>query len=81
MSRRELSSKGRLTVPKVVRGALGLAEGDQVVFRVEGRRAILPRTPSLLELAGSVPVPAEKRGTKWREVRRRTRAARAQTRA
>jgi antitoxin PrlF len=77
----QLSSKGQLTVPKVVRDALGLAEGDQVVFRVEGRRALLARTPNLLGLAGSVPVPAEKRGTQWRVVRRRTRTARAKTRA
>lgn len=76
----QLSSKGQLTVPKVVRDALGLAEGDQVVFRVEGQRAVLARTPSLLDLAGSVSVPAEKRGTRWPEVRRRTRAARAKTR-
>ncbi|MDE3131773.1 MAG: AbrB/MazE/SpoVT family DNA-binding domain-containing protein [Acidobacteriota bacterium] len=70
-----------MTVPKVVREALGLVEGDQVVFRVEGRRALLARTPKLLELAGSVPVPAAKRGSSWQEVRRRTRAARARTRA
>ncbi|MGH8575146.1 MAG: AbrB/MazE/SpoVT family DNA-binding domain-containing protein, partial [Gammaproteobacteria bacterium] len=36
-----LSSKGQLTVPKAVRDALELREGDQVVFRVEGRRAAL----------------------------------------
>jgi antitoxin PrlF len=77
----QLSSKGQLTVPKAVRDALGLAEGDQVVFRVQGRRALLARTPNLLDLAGSVPVPAEKRGTQWQEVRRRTRAARAKRRA
>jgi antitoxin PrlF len=77
----QLSSKGQLTVPKAVRDALGLAEGDQVVFRVQGRRALLARTPNLLDLAGSVPVPAEKRSTQWQEVRRRTRAARAKTRA
>jgi antitoxin PrlF len=76
----QLSSKGQLTVPKVVRDALGLAEGDRVVFRVEGRRAVLARTPRLLDLAGSVQVPADKRGTPWPEVRRRTRAARAKTR-
>ncbi|MDP9259530.1 MAG: AbrB/MazE/SpoVT family DNA-binding domain-containing protein, partial [Actinomycetota bacterium] len=40
----QLSSKGQLTVPKVVRDALGLSEGDQVVFRVEGQRAVLART-------------------------------------
>ena len=77
----QLSSKGQLTVPKAVRDALGLNEGDQVVFRVRGRRALLARTSSLLDLAGAVPVPAEKRRTQWQEVRRRTRAARAKTRA
>ena len=76
----QLSSKGQLTVPKVVRDALGLEEGDQVVFRVEGRRAVIARTPNLLDLAESVSVPAEKRGTPWSEVRRRTRAARARSR-
>ena len=68
-----------MTVPKVVREALGLVEGDQVVFRVEGQRAVLARTSNLLDLAGSVPVPAEKRGTPWSDVRRRTRATRAKT--
>lgn len=77
----QLSSKGQLTVPKAVRDALGLAEGDKVVFRVEGGRALLARTPNLLDLAGSVHVPAQKRGTPWAEVRRRTREARAKTRA
>lgn len=76
----QLSSKGQLTVPKAVRDALGLVEGDQVVFRVEGRRAVLARTPHLLDLVGTVPVPAEKRGTPWSEVRRRTREARSKKR-
>jgi antitoxin PrlF len=42
------------------------------VFRViEGERAILARTPDLLELAGSVPVPAGVSGLEWDEIRRR----------
>ena len=72
-----LSSKGQVTVPRAVRDALALEEGDRLVFRVEGDHAILARTPDLLTLAGSVSVPAAKRGTPWDEVRRQTRRARA----
>ncbi len=75
-----LSSKGQLTVPKSIREALGLHEGDAVVFRVEGGHAVLARTPDLLELAGSVSVAADKRGTPWNEVLRRTRRSRASSR-
>jgi antitoxin PrlF len=75
-----LTSKGQVTIPKAVRDALGLSEGDSVVFRIEGERALLARTPDLLELAGSVSVPAEKRGVPWDEVRRRTRMTRAASR-
>ena len=67
-----ITSKGQITIPKPVREALKLAEGDRVVFRViEGERAILARTPDLLELAGSVSVPFEVRGLPWPEIRRR----------
>lgn len=75
-----LSSKGQITVPRAVREALSLEEGDEVVFRVDGHRAVLARTPDLLALAGSVSVPASKRGTPWAEVLRQTRRARATAR-
>jgi antitoxin PrlF len=73
-----LTSKGQVTIPRAVREALGLEEGDQVIFRVEGQRAVLARTADLLELAGAVSVPAAKRGIAWEEVRRQVRTARAQ---
>jgi len=75
-----VTSKGQVTVPKAVRDALGIREGDRLVFRVQGNRAVLARTPDFLELAGSVPVPASKRNVAWDEVIRRTRSHRAATR-
>jgi AbrB family looped-hinge helix DNA binding protein len=76
----KLSSKGQLTVPRAVRDALHLAEGDRVTFRVEGDHAVLARTPDLLSLAGSVEVPVAKRGTPWDVVIETTRAERGRTR-
>lgn len=76
----KVTSKGQVTIPKVVRDALGINEGDEVVFRVEGNRAVLARTPNFLDLAGSVKVPAAKRNVAWDEVIRRTTMARAATR-
>jgi AbrB family looped-hinge helix DNA binding protein len=75
-----MTSKGQVTIPKRVRDALDLREGDEIVFRVERRRAVVAKTPDFLELAGSVPVPAAKRGTPWDEIVRRTRSARAKGR-
>lgn len=76
----KITSKGQVTVPKVVRDALGIREGDEVVFRVEGNRAVLARTPDFLALAGSITVPAAKRNAAWDDVIRKTRSVRAQQR-
>ena len=75
-----MSSKGQVTIPKVVRDALGIAEGDSVVFRVEGDRAVLARTTDFLSLAGTIKVPASRRNAAWDDVIRKTRAARANAR-
>ena len=75
--RATVTSKGQVTLPKAVRDHLGLAPGDRVVFRIEGERAVLAKTPDLLELARTVQVPDTKRGTPWDQVRRESRRARA----
>jgi AbrB family looped-hinge helix DNA binding protein len=63
-----LTSKGQVTIPSAVRKALGLRDGDRVVFRVDGDRAVLARTPDLLALASSVAVPAAVRGAPWSDI-------------
>ncbi len=67
-----ITSKGQITIPKAVRDALNLGEGDQVVFRDRGRAGDpRPHSGSARAGAGSVPVPAGVRGLEWDEVRRR----------
>lgn len=75
-----LTSKGQVTIPKRVRDALELREGDELLFRVEDSRAVVAKTPNFLELAGTVRVPAGKRGTSWDDVLRRTRSERVRQR-
>lgn len=75
-----LTSKGQVTIPKLVREALDLHEGDEIVFRVERKRAVIAKTPDFLDLAGAVVVPPGKRGTAWDEVVGQARRARAEKR-
>lgn len=76
-SRARLTSKGQVTIPKPVREALDLRDGDEILFRVERSRAVVAKTPDFLALAGTVSVPSGKRGTPWDEVLSRTRESRA----
>lgn len=78
--RAKVTSKGQVTIPKSVREALDLHEGDELLFRVEESRAVIGKTPDFLALAGSVEVPAAKRGTPWKEVLRATRRDRVEAR-
>lgn len=72
-----VTPKGHVTIPKALRDALGVEEGDDLVFRGRGNRAVLARTAAFLDLAGSIPVPAAKRNSAWDDVISRTRSARA----
>ena len=60
-----LTSKGQITVPKSVRDALGLTEGDDVLFRVEGSHAVIAKIPDFLDLAGSIPIPPDIGDNDW----------------
>ena len=78
--RARVSSEGQITIPSVVREALSIQEGDDVLFKVEGQQATIVRSPDLVRLAGWVSVPTAKRGTPWDEVLRRMHLARASAR-
>lgn len=67
-----VTSKSRVSVPKSVRDALGIAEGDTIVFRVEGDRVVLTKLPDFLSLAGSISVPPEKQGMTWDQIKEET---------
>jgi AbrB family looped-hinge helix DNA binding protein len=72
----KVTSKGRVTLAKVVRDALGISDGDRVIFRVEGNRAALAKASDFLDLAPTVSVPTSKRNVAWDDVIRRTRSSR-----
>lgn len=59
-----------------MRDPLGLHAGDELLFRVEGPRAVVAKTHDFISMAGGVAVPASKRGTPWDDVLRETRRAR-----
>jgi len=51
-----ITSKGQITIPKIVRDELGLRVGDRIAFRVldDGRVVVEPETIDLLMLRGSL---------------------------
>jgi antitoxin PrlF len=67
-----VTSKGQVTLPKAVREALGIREGDEVLFRVHKNRAVLAKLPDFLDLKGSVPVPPRSKGASWSKIKAET---------
>lgn len=72
-----VTSKGQVTIPHEVREALGLRDGDRVVFRVIDGAAVIARTDELLDLAGTIPVPAGAPAPRPREERQAAQRAQA----
>lgn len=75
MPRSRVTVKGQITIPKEVRSALAIREGDSVLFLVEGDHAILRRVRrrTLQELHGALPATRPYPGHEEirREVRRK----------
>jgi AbrB family looped-hinge helix DNA binding protein len=64
-----LTSKGQVTIPKRVREALDLQDGDAVLFEYKDGCAVIAKIPNFLDLAGSMKPPPELRGKSWSEIR------------
>lgn len=73
----KVTAKGQVTVPKTIRDALGIRDGDQVVFRVEGGQAVLARTSEGFDPDQMVEAPNAQCNAEWEDVVCTTRAARA----
>ncbi len=57
MNKAKITFKGQVTIPKDIRNALGIEEGDSVIFMVEKDRAILKplKKKSLRDFHGILP--------------------------
>jgi len=72
-----VTKKGQVTIPKDVRKVLGLKEKDRVSIRVEDRKAVIEKVPALLEMQGSVKIPANAKGLTWKQIEGRAHRAQA----
>lgn len=45
MIKSKLSSKAQTTIPMPVRAALRLAEGDELIYTIDGDRVVLTKAP------------------------------------
>jgi antitoxin PrlF len=45
----KLSSKSQTTIPQPVRSALGLQEGDEIAYEIDGNRVILTRAAGVIQ--------------------------------
>ena len=73
----KVTARGQVTVPKTIRDALGIQDGDQVVFRIEGGQALLARTPQGFDPVEMDEAPTAQCNAEWDDVVCTTRAARA----
>ncbi|KAF1086311.1 putative regulator PrlF [Sporotomaculum syntrophicum] len=50
----KITSKGQVTIPKLVRDALKIREGDEIVFEVQGDRVNIRRMTAIDSLAATI---------------------------
>lgn len=67
-----ITSKGQVTIPAVVRRALTLEPGDELIFEINPAltHAQVRKAADFAALAGSVPVPAQWADADWASIRK-----------
>ena len=63
-----ITSKGQITVPKAVRSALGVREGDSLVFKVEDGEARVRPVRKRVSFADYEGAWREGEGMSWQEI-------------
>ena len=75
-----VTTKGQVTIPKVVRDALNIDAGDSLFFRLGSHIATVAKSPNFLDLAGSIEVPIDRQGADWSDIVEQTWLSRAESR-
>jgi AbrB family looped-hinge helix DNA binding protein len=65
-----VTSKGQVTIPKDIREALDIRDGDAVEFWIRGDELRVERIKRVNELHTSVTTPDHAKGMTWKEIRR-----------
>jgi antitoxin PrlF len=65
MQKAKVTFKGQITIPKEIRDALNIEEGESVIFAIEGDHAIMKpfKKKSILDFYGSLPATRAYPGT------------------
>lgn len=50
----KITSKGQVTIPKFVRNALKISEGDEIIFEIQGDRVNIRRITAIDTLAATI---------------------------
>lgn len=65
-----LTSKGQMTIPKEIRKALDLKPSERVIIVIEGDHAVIkPLRGNILDIGGSIRIPAKERPIDFHRVR------------
>lgn len=69
MSSSTISKNNQTTIPKEVREKLGLRPGDRIKYEIVNDLVVLKAVPSVLDLAGILKIPEDKKNIPFKQAR------------